>query len=69
MKLGCLPNHRLCPAFQSLHAPWLRLKSQPIVAQHQESMSFTTPKGARTSLRESVEGDDSLINLAKVSAA
>lgn len=40
--MGRLPNHRLCPAFLSLRAPWLGLETIPIVARHRESMSFST---------------------------
>ena len=43
-----LPNHWLCTAFLSLHAPWLGLKTLPIVSCHRESMSFSTPEGGRT---------------------
>ena len=64
---GRLPNHRLCPAFLSLRAPWLGLKTIPIVARHRESITFSTKEGSRTSLRESVGG--SFIILAKVPAA
>ena len=66
---GRLPNHRLCTAFLSLRAPWLGLETLPIVARHRESMSFSTPEGGRTSLRESVGGAGSFIILAKVPAA
>jgi len=45
--MGRLPNHRLCPAFRSLRAPWLGLETIPIVARHRESMSFSTPEGSR----------------------
>jgi len=40
----------------------------PLVARHRESMSFSTPEGSRTSLRESVGGAGSFILLAKVPA-
>eukprot|EP01018_Ginkgo_biloba_P022074 Gb_30132 [translate_table: standard] len=46
--MGCLPNHRLCPALPSLHAPWLGLGTIPIVAQRRGSTSFLTPGGDRT---------------------
>ncbi|KAK8928967.1 hypothetical protein KSP39_PZI017367 [Platanthera zijinensis] len=63
--MGRLPNHRLCPAFLSLRAPWWGLETIPIVARHRESMSFSTPEGSRTRHCEA----GSFIILAEVPAA
>eukprot|EP01018_Ginkgo_biloba_P040284 Gb_31177 [translate_table: standard] len=46
--MGHLPNHHLCPTLPSLRAPWLGLRTIPIMAQHWGSMSFSTPGGDRT---------------------
>ncbi|KAL5739323.1 hypothetical protein ACOSQ2_028503 [Xanthoceras sorbifolium] len=67
--MGRLPNSRLCPAFLSLRTPWLGLETIPIVAQHRESMTFSTPEGSSTSLRENVGGAGSFIILAKAARA
>ncbi len=46
--IGRLPNHQFCLALWSLCLPWRRLDTIPMVAQHQESMSLSTPKGNHT---------------------